>query len=263
MSDIISEVFRDSFIYLIISVILSLFISTATMLALGFECKSKGVKNEKKYMATAFFFPLVAVIIYLFNFSKYKKDAVKKDLPLRKKNEKSRNICIIVLVALFLISTVISAVYTGVAIKNVIKEAKENSITQNGETTPDGDFDATQLKMRYGYIQGDEMIFYDKFAKSYKSDLEVPFFDSRGNEYFITSNEDYEIFLTSNGVSYPYFNSYVTSEGYLIYDDDESFKIGDDEISYISDDNQRCFAAMDVSWNNQGQLVNGKGELIK
>lgn len=226
------------------------------MLAIGFDCKAKGIKSRTAYMVFAFFFPLITGIVYLCKKGRYNAAAANMVIPDRDKSISLRKIFLAVAIVAF----IASSVATGVAASRLIDKITE--IASNEEIISDADSNNNGLYLRYAFDINGENVFYDAKGKSYSADTQVPFYDEQGRQYTLTSTDDYEMLLTDATTSHNYFDSYVTADGFVIFDDDGSFTANSDFVSYTSDSGERCYAAMDVSWNEKGELINGNGERL-
>jgi hypothetical protein len=128
------------------------------MLAVGFDCKGRGIANKSTWMALMFFFPIIVGIVYLCQYKKEKKlvpkictacgTSVASEvgicpvcgrnqfadylLPDRDKNFKARKVTLIVGIIVFIISVVmyICTTYASVGLLEKLVES-DNSFGDN------------------------------------------------------------------------------------------------------------------------------------
>lgn len=258
------------------AIIFALISQICFMLAIGYDCKAKGVESRKKYMVLCFFFPLIAGIIYFCKLKQYKENAAKLDIPDREGcNKKRKTALIFAIIALILCNAAAFAAGFFFAEKLSDDTVIENIIENNGdrsdandaaqeETDPAGnDYAAYDPEMRFAFTENGQKIFYDMKGDTYDRSDKVPFYYCEdGKPYTLSIEDDFSIYLVNGENKYLYFDSYVTADGFFVYDGDASFKANDDQISYTTDDGKICYAAMDVSWNAAGDMIDIGGKLL-
>lgn len=238
---------------LMVAELCSLGVSICTMLAIGFDCKSKNVKSRTTYMVLAFFFPIIVAIVYLCNKSKYKMAADEQEIPEREKNAKSGKICTIIAVIMLVASLVLSAVSAVSMVKNIMNSDILGDI-----------MDTDAVSVRYGYELDGKTVYYDMNGKVYENSYEVPFYDKDGNPYTYGIDDVYnEVLVDKDNKAYDYYDAFVGIDGYLVFDDTYSFTI-DENMNYSDAEGNIYYLAGDVSWNADGKLVdNYTGEPIR
>lgn len=113
---------------------------------------------------------------------------------------------------------------------------------------------------------GDGMIYYDRYAKSYNSLAELPFYDKDGKVYYyVDLVDDPSYFKDENGNKYPGDKCFVDEQSNFVYDDKGEITMGDDYVSAKGKDGKPYYPAGTVRWDIDGYLVTffGFGETIK
>lgn len=259
---VLLDLLKESIGLYLATMLLSVGFNVATMLAIGFDCKAKAVKSRTTYMVLAFFFPIIVTIVYLCNKSKYNLAAAEMEIPDRESNSKKRKTCVIVAIVLYVCATILGCIFSFNVSTKIIELAESPEFSEEMDEMF-SDFE-DMLDIRYGFEVDGEKVYYDMKGNAYKTGEEVPFYDKDGNAFIYEETEDFDSYLVNGETKYDYYYCYVTPQGYLIYDNDESFEMNDDYETYSDDNGNLCYSATDISWDAHGNLITSyDGEIIK
>lgn len=232
----------------------SIGVSICTMLAIGFDCKAKNVKSRTAYMVLAFFFPVIVAIVYLCNKNKYNMAAAEQEIPNREKDAKSGKICTILAIIFMVASITCSGIYAASMVKTLMSADLPGDLMQDLENlTGENFFDDTGI--RYGFNVDGKTVYYDMNGKAYENSAEVPFYDKDGNAYTYTIDNKYNEYLVdATGKKIDYYLAFVGADGYVVFDETNSFGINDD-LDYVDTNGNVCYTAYDVSWDADGNMI--------
>lgn len=109
---------------------------------------------------------------------------------------------------------------------------------------------------------------YDRFGKAYTYDY-VPYYDEDGNKYAYSFDSDsLKGYYTNVETKETFDNEYsfVDENGYFVYDSEHSFVKNDDVDNvekYIDLLGNTYYWASGISWNEEGNLLDSDGTIIK
>lgn len=263
---VLLDLLKESVGLYLATMLLSVGFNVATMLAIGYDCKAKAVKSRTTYMVLAFFFPIIVTIVYLCNKSKYNLAAAEMEIPDRESNSKKRKTCVIIAIVLYVCATILGSVF-GFNVSTKIIELAESPEFSEEMDEMFSDFE-DMLDIRYGFEVDGEKVYYDMKGNAYKTGEEVPFYDKDGNAFIYKETEEFDCYLVNGETKYDYYYCYVTPEGYLIYDKNDSFEIVDENFDgatkYNDNSGNPCYSATDISWDADGNLITSfDGKLVK
>lgn len=266
IDSVIMDLLKESIGLYLITLVLSIGFNVATMLAIGYDCKAKAVSSRTTYMVLAFFFPIIVTIVYLCNKGKYNLAAAEMDIPDRESSSKKRKICVIVAIVLYVCALILGGIF-GMSISEKMVEITESpEFSEEMDDIFDGFDDLFDI--RYGFEVDGEKVYYDMKGNAYKTGEEVPFYDKDGNAFTYKETEEFDCYLVNGETKYDYYCCYVTPEGYLIYDKNDSFEIVDENpdgaTKYNDNSGNLCYSATEISWDADGNLITYfDGKIIK
>lgn len=109
---------------------------------------------------------------------------------------------------------------------------------------------------------------YDRLANAYIDDY-VPYYDVNGNKYLYSFDSDTQKGTYTNiatGKAFDNEYSFVDENGYFVYDENHNFIRQEDIkniIAYKDSAEKTYYWASAVSWNENGQLLDSYGEVIR
>lgn len=105
-----------------------------------------------------------------------------------------------------------------------------------------------------------EKLYYDLRGNSYNQKLDIKFYDKNGNIYHLEMDEDYlpSYACDATGEVLNGFQCYITSEGYLFYDENNALarKEGTTD-TYLDQDGNEYYDISTIYWSSNGELCHG------
>lgn len=279
-NDIIQNVMKMYNIILIYALVLIIF-KVLFMLAIGFDCKSRGDNKQSMWMIFCFFFPLPAGIVYgctrdrsnpsynkfchncgavLHPSANFCPNCNNMNLVVNvpkdsEKNKKTSKTFFGVSVAVYVIAVITYMVFISCMVSTYVGAI--DSVLDGAMSGLEESFDSGT---HFGYTIDGETVYYDREGNIYYDDDDVLYYDKDGATY--TYDDDDYWFVGETGARYDYAYCYVDSDGYFIYDaagyeNDYNAVITYDEItdSYYDKDGNIYYYADEVSWNSKGVMV--------
>lgn len=257
------------------------------MLAVGFDCKAKGIKRRAMWMVLTVFFPIPTAIIYACVRNSEEKENYKKcvgcnavldervsycvgcgcgefvpcEAEKKQKYMKNSKTCLIISIVSYMIYCIcifgfVFSIFSMVD-GPMSKIIDDSFFNHSYHSYSDDNFD---YEYHYGYESEDKMLYYDREGKSYTDDLMVVYYDRQNNTYTYDDSE-YE-FVSSDGKKYQGDYSYVDAEGYFYFDaagyenDAKSTIFYSAKYDcYVDKDDNKYFDALEVSWDKNGNLI--------
>ncbi len=276
------------YLTLIVSMILIYGFQICLMLAVGFDCKEKGIKRRAMWMILTLLFPVPAAIIYACVRNGEEKENYKKcdscgatlsdvvdycagcggntftpcEIEKKQKYSKNSKTCLIVSIVSYVVSIacIVGFAFNAVSIVNNTLDGAIDGIKSSvigGADDFDFDYDES---FHYGYDVDGKTVYYDREGKAYTEDLAVVYYDKQNNTYTF-NNENYE-FVGSDGKTYMSSYSYVDTNGYFYFDAAGYENEANSTIYYsamsggnVDKDGNLYFDATGVSWDKDGNLV--------
>lgn len=281
LQDLMQNIMQMYGVLLIYSVLLIIF-KVLFMLAIGFDCKSRGDQKQTMWMILCFFFPLPAGIVYGCTRNKdnqpYSKfchncgSAVHPDANFctncgnmnlvihapkdNEKNKKTSKIFFGVSVALYVFAVLAYVIFIFSAMSTAFGTV--DSVLDNGISQLEDQF---SNDMHYGYTVNGETVYYDREGNAYSDDEDVLYYDRNGESYIYEENK-YSFESSETGKIYDYIYCFVDEDGYFVFDaagaenDYNSTIIFDETIGdYCDEDGNIYYYADEVSWDSEGNLV--------
>lgn len=278
------------YLTLVVGMIFTYGFQICLMLAVGFDCKEKGIKRRTMWMILTLLFPLPAAIIYACVRNGEEKENYKKcntcgatlaeqvdycagcggnvftpcEVEKKQKYANNSKTCLIVSIASYVvaIACIVGFAFNAFSmVDNTLGGAMDGikgSIIGGADGWSDNyDYDASY---HFGYDVDGKTVYYDREGKSCTDDMAVIYYDKQNNTYTF-DDENYE-FVGSDGKTYMSGYSYVDANGYFYFDaagyENESkstiyYSAMSD--SYVDKDGNIYFSAIDVSWDKDGNLV--------
>lgn len=277
---------------LLVSVIFVYAFQICLMLAIGFDCRAKGIKRRAMWMVLSLLFPIPVAIIYACVRKGEERENYKKcnacgavlddrvsycagcgsneftpcDPEKKQKYSQNSKTCLIVSIVSYVVSLLCilgfvfgAASMVGNTLDGAVDGIKGSIIGGVDNLYDDFDYDYDD-SYHYGYEVNGETVYYDREGKPYTDDLAVVYYDKQNNTY--SFDDEYYEFKGSNGKNYMSSYCYVDANGYLYFDaagyENESksavyYSAKSD--SYVDKDGNIYYQALDVSWDKDGKLV--------
>lgn len=101
-------------------------------------------------------------------------------------------------------------------------------------------------------------VFYDRNGQKYSKEEDVKYYDASGNVYHKTMVEDFmpEFVNDKTGESYSGFMCYISEDGYLFYDPDNTLKRVKGSLNTYTDSSGKEYYDMStITWDSSGNLT--------
>lgn len=258
------------------------------MVAIGYDCKSRGDSRQAMWMVLCFFFPLIAGVVYGCTRNKNNSGFTKTcpecggvwgadanfcpncrnsnmilNAPMDSAKNKSTSKVFFGVSVAFYIGAVIAYVVFIMSIVSIaigtVDYALDYGMTQLEDLADDD--------IHYGYYVDGNTLYYDREGNSYSDDEDVSYYDEDGTIY--KYDEDDYSFVSQTGERYDDFYCYVNRDGYFYFDSQDyhnftpAITYYDSADEFRDEDGNVYYYANDVSWDSEGNLVdNNFGNLL-
>lgn len=263
------------------------------MLAVGFDCKAKGIKRQAMWMILTLLFPGIVAIIYACVRNGEEKENYKKcntcgatlvdrvdycagcgsneftpcEVEKKQKYSKNSKTCL----TFSIISIVVALICFGLFMFNTFSMAGNIGDSILSDSLIGGADNWSQEyeyeSYHYGYEVDGKTVYYDREGKTYTDDTAVVYYDKNNNTY-VFNDEEYE-FTGSDGEAYMAGYSYVDVNGNFYFDAAGYENEANSTIYYsamsdgcVDKDGNRYISALDASWDKDGNLVDFDGEYV-
>ncbi len=287
------------YLTLIVSVIFVYGFQICLMLAVGFDCKAKGIKRRAMWMILTLLFPVPAAIIYACVRNGEEKENYKRcngcgatlvdkvdycagcssnmftpcEVEKKQKYSSNSKTCLIVSIVSYVVSVACVFCFAFNAISMVdntldfgIDSLKDSIIGGADDWYDDYDNDYDD-SFHYGYDVNGEKVYYDREGKSYTDDMAVVYYDKQNNTY--TFNDENFEFVGSDGKTYMPGYSYIDVNGYFYFDAAGYENEANSTLyysakfdGYVDKDGNRYFEAAFVSWDKDGNMIDDYGKYL-
>lgn len=294
--NVFQDLFQSIFIVyavLFVSIIFVYAFKICLMLAIGFDCRAKGIKRRAMWMVLSLLFPVPVAIIYACVRNNEEKENYKNCLSCgavldervsycagcgcgefapceaEKKQKYAKNsiTCLIVSIVSYVLSLacILGFYFSAFAmLDDTFDGIINNSVLGGSYNHQIDDYDNTY---HYGYDVDDKTVYYDREGNEYTEDLAVVYYDKNNNTYVIDEGE-YR-FKGSDGKMYYAGYSYVDEDGYFYFDaagyenDSKSTVFYSSKNDcYIDSNGVLYYDAEEVSWDKDGKLIDSYGEYL-
>lgn len=119
-------------------------------------------------------------------------------------------------------------------------------------------FSACKSKNENGTTTTQIVAYYDKNGVEYKNPEDVKYYDQQGNEYNKLHGEDDLPYFVNvkTGESYFAMQCYISEDGYLFYDPDNTLTREKGSIDTYEDvSGKKYYDISTISWDNTGKLL--------
>lgn len=110
-----------------------------------------------------------------------------------------------------------------------------------------------------------EVVFYDRYGKSYNQLTELPYYAQNGKIYYYSKSNGKACFVDTDKKEYDVNKCFIDPKGYFVYDEEGDITLDQSSLSATSSTGTTYFPAVTIRWtvDHKMQLAFGFGKELE